>query len=165
MGYTDYYSFMGLSRDASQDAIKAAYRHLAQRYHPDAREFADAENLFKALGQAYGVLRDPQKRAMYDVYLSRQRTEQKPNSTPDSNSTGKTHSDQSQISGINTRRSLLYVFGPIILLICALAAEHTFTHYDKHTLDTTSLSIDVESVEVKEILKTESLSATAKAWR
>lgn len=57
---------MGLTRDATQDDIKKAYRKLARQYHPDVSDKPDAEQLFKDLGEAYAVLKDPEKRAAYD---------------------------------------------------------------------------------------------------
>ncbi|MDP2902537.1 MAG: DnaJ domain-containing protein, partial [Methylovulum sp.] len=53
MKYKDYYQIMGLSRDATPDEIKRAYRKLARKYHPDVSKEADAEAKFKALGEAY----------------------------------------------------------------------------------------------------------------
>ena len=66
MQYKDYYKVMGLSRDAGQDDIKRAYRKLARKYHPDVSKERDAEAKFKELGEAYEVLKDPEKRAAYD---------------------------------------------------------------------------------------------------
>jgi len=66
MEYKDYYKIMGLSRDAAQDEIKRAYRKLARKYHPDVSKEPDAEAKFKELGEAYEVLKDPQKRQAYD---------------------------------------------------------------------------------------------------
>lgn len=66
MEYKDYYQIMGLQRDATADDIKRAYRKLARKYHPDVSKEPDAENKFKELGEAYEVLRDPEKRAAYD---------------------------------------------------------------------------------------------------
>jgi curved DNA-binding protein len=66
MDYKDYYAVMGLARDATQDEIKRAYRKLARKYHPDVSKEADAERRFKELGEAYEVLKDPEKRAAYD---------------------------------------------------------------------------------------------------
>ncbi len=66
MQYKDYYKVMGLSRDASQDDIKRAYRKLARKYHPDVSKEANAEAKFKELGEAYEVLKDPEKRLAYD---------------------------------------------------------------------------------------------------
>lgn len=66
MEYKDYYKIMGLERDAGQEDIKRAYRKLARKYHPDVSKEADAELRFKELGEAYEVLKDPEKRAAYD---------------------------------------------------------------------------------------------------
>ena len=66
MQYKDYYKIMGLSRDVSQDEIKRAYRKLARKYHPDVSKEPDAEAKFKELGEAYEVLKDPEKRAAYN---------------------------------------------------------------------------------------------------
>jgi len=66
MDFKDYYDVMGLERNASQDEIKRAYRKLARKYHPDVSKEADAEARFKELGEAYAVLKDPEKRAAYD---------------------------------------------------------------------------------------------------
>jgi curved DNA-binding protein len=66
MQYKDYYKIMGLSRDASQDEIKRAYRKLARKYHPDVSKDPDGEAKFKELGEAYEVLKDPEKRAAYN---------------------------------------------------------------------------------------------------
>jgi curved DNA-binding protein len=66
MDYKDYYQILGLERDASQDDIKRVYRKLARKYHPDVSKQADAEDRFKEVGEAYEVLKDPEKRAAYD---------------------------------------------------------------------------------------------------
>lgn len=66
MDFKDYYAVMGVARDATQDEIKRAYRKLARKYHPDVSKEADAEKRFKELGEAYEVLKDPEKRAAYD---------------------------------------------------------------------------------------------------
>ena len=66
MQYKDYYKMMGLARNAGQDDIKRAYRKLARKYHPDVSKEPDAEAKFKELGEAYEVLKDPEKRAAYD---------------------------------------------------------------------------------------------------
>ncbi len=59
MEFKDYYEIMGVSRDATQDEIKRAYRKLARKYHPDVSKEPDAEEKFKQLGEAYEVLKDP----------------------------------------------------------------------------------------------------------
>lgn len=66
MKYKDYYKILGLERTATQADIKRAYRKLARKYHPDVSKHAHAEDQFKELGQAYEVLKDPEKRAAYD---------------------------------------------------------------------------------------------------
>ncbi len=66
MKYKDYYKILGVAREASQDEVKRAYRKLARKYHPDVSKEPDAEARFKELGEAYEVLKDPEKRAAYN---------------------------------------------------------------------------------------------------
>ena len=66
MDYKDYYKTLGVDRKATQDEIKRAYRKLARKYHPDVSKEADAEQKFKDVGEAYEVLKDPEKRVAYD---------------------------------------------------------------------------------------------------
>ena len=62
----DYYELLGVSRDASAEDIRKANRKWAMKYHPDDNDAPDAAEKFKAIGEAYEVLRDPQKKAIYD---------------------------------------------------------------------------------------------------
>merc|ERR1719353_2539161 len=62
----DYYAILGISKDASDDEIKKAYRKLALRLHPDKCKEAGAEEAFKRVGEAFGVLSDREKRSVYD---------------------------------------------------------------------------------------------------
>jgi curved DNA-binding protein len=64
--FKDYYKVMGVARDATEAQIKQAYRRLARKYHPDVSKEKDAEARFKEVGEAYEVLKDPEKRAAYD---------------------------------------------------------------------------------------------------
>ncbi len=65
----DYYEILNVSRDASQDEIKSAYRKLAKKYHPDLNpNDKEAEQKFKEINEAYEVLSDPEKRKRYDMF-------------------------------------------------------------------------------------------------
>jgi curved DNA-binding protein len=64
--FKDYYQIMGVARDATDAEIKQAYRKLARKYHPDVSKEKDAEARFKDVGEAYEVLKNPEKRAAYD---------------------------------------------------------------------------------------------------
>ncbi len=68
MEFKDYYQTLGIARGASADDIKKAYRKLARKYHPDVSTEPEAETRFKEIGEAYEVLRDPEKRTAYDRF-------------------------------------------------------------------------------------------------
>ena len=65
----DFYDTLGISREASDNDIKSAYRKLAMKYHPDRNQGdASAEQKFKDVSQAYEILKDPKKRQTYDQF-------------------------------------------------------------------------------------------------
>ena len=69
MAEDDYYNILGISRSASQDDIKKAFRTLAKKYHPDRNpDDPNAEEMFKKITEAYDVLSDSEKRSNYDRY-------------------------------------------------------------------------------------------------
>lgn len=68
MSGADYYTVLGVERDASAEDIKRAYRRRARETHPDVADHDGAEDAFKDLSEAYGVLSDPEKRRIYDTY-------------------------------------------------------------------------------------------------
>lgn len=68
MAKRDYYEVLGISKNASKDEIKKAYRKLSKKYHPDINKAADADEKFKEVTEAYDVLSDDQKKATYDQF-------------------------------------------------------------------------------------------------
>ena len=70
MDYKDYYKTLNISKDASQEEVKRAYRKLARKYHPDVNKDPAAEVKFKEVAEAYEVLKDVEKRKAYDTFGS-----------------------------------------------------------------------------------------------
>lgn len=62
----DYYKTLGIPKGSNEEEIKKAYRRMALRFHPDKNKDANAEEKFKEIAEAYEVLSDPKKRAVYD---------------------------------------------------------------------------------------------------
>jgi len=74
--YKDYYAVLGVDRNATDKEIRASYRQLARKFHPDVNKSPDAEAKFKEVGEAYEVLRDAEKRKRYDMLGSNWRAGQ-----------------------------------------------------------------------------------------
>ena len=68
MEYIDYYKILGIPRNATQEEIRRAYRKRARKYHPDVNKDKNAEEEFKRVNEAHEVLKDPEKRKLYDTY-------------------------------------------------------------------------------------------------
>ena len=80
--YKDYYSILGVARDADASEIQKVYRKLARKYHPDVNSSPEAEDKFKEINEAHEVLKDPEKRAKYDQFGSAWKQAQRTGSPP-----------------------------------------------------------------------------------
>ncbi|KAL4631374.1 hypothetical protein GN956_G15016 [Arapaima gigas] len=78
----DFYEILGVSRDAGEEDLKRAYRKLALRFHPDKNFAPGATEAFKAIGNAYAVLSNPEKRQQYDQYGEEEMAEPSPHAGP-----------------------------------------------------------------------------------
>lgn len=99
MEYQDYYKTLGISQNASDDEIKKAYRRLARRYHPDVSEEPDAEAQFKRIAEAYEVLKDPEKRKLYDQLGENWQSGQDFTPPPGSQRSGSRHTSSAGVEG------------------------------------------------------------------
>jgi curved DNA-binding protein len=109
--YKDYYEIMGVQRGASAEEIKTAYRKLARKYHPDVSKEPDAEERFKELGEAYEVLRDPEKRAAYDELGANWKAGQEFRPPPDWNQQGFSRDFGQGAEGADFSDFFAHIFG------------------------------------------------------
>ena len=94
MDHKDYYKVMGVSQTATDKEIKLAYRRLARKYHPDISKEKDAEEHFKEVGEAYEVLKDPEKRKVYDQYMKNPNQQQSRGPSSYQHSPGESFADE-----------------------------------------------------------------------
>ena len=94
MEHKDYYKVMGVPREATEKDIKLAYRRLARKYHPDISKEANAEEHFKEVGEAYEVLKDHEKRKVYDQYMSDLKFNQQSRASPHQQTWGESDAGQ-----------------------------------------------------------------------
>lgn len=78
----DYYTLLGISKSASSDDVRKAYRKAARKFHPDINKDSEAEDRFKEIAEAYEVLKDTEKRKLYDQYGSNYKEAQRGGPNP-----------------------------------------------------------------------------------
>lgn len=109
----DHYKTLGVPRQASTEAIKAAYRKLARRYHPDVSKEPEAEARFIEITEAYEVLKNPQRRSAYDRLNSQQPNSQKPHERQPAANSAVSNSGffKNLFNNLRTERRTSRVFG------------------------------------------------------
>lgn len=167
MEFKNYYKIMGISPEASQDTIRQAYRRLAHRYHPDVSALPDAEDRFKEIGEAYEVLKDPEKRATYEKF--RRRWSSGHNSTSSHEQAGSgagarisPASEQTRQQGSgSTQRMAMSGFVPFLFLVGAFIFVHFYNPQDHQTLEATSKPVKQITVGVQEVNRSEKANSTS----
>ncbi|MDT8363391.1 MAG: DnaJ C-terminal domain-containing protein [Nitrosomonas sp.] len=142
MEYKDYYQIMGVTRDATQAGIKQAYRKLARQYHPDVSKESGAEARFKEIGEAYEVLKDPEKRAAYDRLGARWKSGQEFQPPPGWDQGFEFHGGQSQADASQFSSFFESLFGRYGSGGQSRSYGHDFKGQDSHA----KISIDLEDV-------------------
>lgn len=97
----NFYQILGLKPDASPADIKHAYRRLARKYHPDVSDISNAEEMFKTMGEAYAVLKDPKERAEYDRLLRQSRPKARSKKKAQNSSTVRRRRSTSKVERAN----------------------------------------------------------------
>lgn len=148
MAFKNYHQILGVSPHASQHAIKQAYRRLARKYHPDVSAFPDAEDRFKEIGEAYEVLKGPQKGATDEVLH--------PSWSAGHGSTRSYGRPESS----GTQRMAMNGFGPILFFVVgAFMFAHFHSAGDPPTPARTPEPAQPMSVEVQAVSESEKVTS------
>jgi hypothetical protein len=149
----EYYKILGVSTSCSKEELKSAYRHLAKQYHPDKSSGADPDKMID-INEAYEVLGDPAKKAIYDAYISAKNSTQ---STVDSNASAKTtnHTQHSAVKMYERKTTIsklekLYVKGRIHVKYWAESLEDYTAHFHEmnYRLQATEVKISLEEKDI-----------------